>query len=518
MAIFASTTLGASDPLKAMSIKALEKRQADAMAQAAQAPGITPENTQTPIQGVGHVVNQIADQMNVMRSERATAARREALAQVMAGVDWEKGPTSQQIALMHSADPDLTMKIISEAHQARENAKNRAQETAMQTQKQTFEGGQNQLNREQQTALQQGQQGFTANENKLTREQQTALETQKEAAAAAEAEKTRQQQTKENEAQRNLTREEGGATRDLTKSEGAATRQQQMDLATQKQKADATLAQAERDFKGAQAALDRAASSDDAQAKIKAQSDLVDKKAAYDAALQAQTDAAHEARTKLGIEAEAQKPASELGKENRDVTKGFVTPQQQELKNTDPTKVAKAAEIQHQAVQRESMLAELDQAHQAFKKGINIGPLAKGMGAVAQYSGGLIGDREQAQRTELFDNTMNKVATMDMSTTLKGQSTDFEMKKFQSMYNNPLISMEAKREQFGRVLEAAKKDRDIEAAAAAKVSGKTGAPAAPAVTPAVDQDAAAKAWLADPANKDSPHREGVERRLKAGAK
>ena len=113
MAIFASTTTsGYSDPMKALSIKALEQRQKDMLAQMAAQPGITPENTQTPIQGFGHLANQLGDQFRQGRVEAATAARRQELAGVMAGVDWDKGPTPQQIAQINSADPELAKQAL----------------------------------------------------------------------------------------------------------------------------------------------------------------------------------------------------------------------------------------------------------------------------------------------------------------------------------------------------------------------------------------------------------------------
>ena len=81
MAIFASTTLGSSDPSKAMSIKALEAR-AQALA-AAQAKQEAPTSLPSPWQGAGLVMNQAADAFATKRADQAAAQRRQDLASIM---------------------------------------------------------------------------------------------------------------------------------------------------------------------------------------------------------------------------------------------------------------------------------------------------------------------------------------------------------------------------------------------------------------------------------------------------
>ena len=86
MAIFASTTTsGYSDPLKAQSIKALEQRQKDLLAQQAQQ--TMPESMPSPFQVGGHVLNQLASGMQQNRTDQAIAAQREVLARAMTGYD-----------------------------------------------------------------------------------------------------------------------------------------------------------------------------------------------------------------------------------------------------------------------------------------------------------------------------------------------------------------------------------------------------------------------------------------------
>jgi hypothetical protein len=87
MAIFASTTTsGYSDPLKAMSIKALEKRLADQQAQMAQQQPDTALMGTIP-GGIGHVLGKIGDRMEQGRNEQAIAAQKAELARAMSGYD-----------------------------------------------------------------------------------------------------------------------------------------------------------------------------------------------------------------------------------------------------------------------------------------------------------------------------------------------------------------------------------------------------------------------------------------------
>lgn len=119
MAIFASTTLGSSDPSRAMSIKALEAR-AQALA-AAQAKQEMPTSLPSPWQGASLVMNQAADAFTAKRADQAAAARRQDLANLMGGVGPE-GPNPQQLAGITSADPDIGKLYAQQAFTARQNA------------------------------------------------------------------------------------------------------------------------------------------------------------------------------------------------------------------------------------------------------------------------------------------------------------------------------------------------------------------------------------------------------------
>jgi len=110
MAFFTSTTSsGYSDPLKAMSIKALEARQKEMASQ----PGdvITPENTQTPMQGVAHVFNQLGDSMAQGRVMSAAAEQRERFAQTIAHMD-VNNPKPEDLAVISTTDPETFRQML----------------------------------------------------------------------------------------------------------------------------------------------------------------------------------------------------------------------------------------------------------------------------------------------------------------------------------------------------------------------------------------------------------------------
>ena len=119
MAIFASTTLGSSDPSRALSIKALEAR-AQALA-AAQSRQEMPTSLPSPWQGASLVMNQAADAFATKRADQAAGARRQDLANIMGGIGPE-GPNPQQLAGITGADPELGKTYAQQAFTARQNA------------------------------------------------------------------------------------------------------------------------------------------------------------------------------------------------------------------------------------------------------------------------------------------------------------------------------------------------------------------------------------------------------------
>jgi hypothetical protein len=399
MAIFASTTTsGYSDPMKAMTIKALEKRQADMLAAQLKGGEITPENTQTPVQGFGHLFNQLGDQMREGRVEAAAAARRQELANVMAGIGPE-GPTAQQMAQIHSADPELGAKLVQQAFEARQSK---------------------------------AQQAFQSGENALTR---------------GETQASRQQQGE-------LAREQMG----VTKSEAALTRQQQLDLATQSQKSQFELAEAQRRFDAGQADLNRAHQTGDKQMQIEA------------------TQKLEALKSDLQMKQDAAKAQSDQGKIKRDVQGGFLTPEEgaTALKpEPKPAAVKGLAEAKTAYTNHAQEIGNLERAKGILDKGINTGPYAGAATGVANLSGGYLGDKEKAQRTTDFNNIINAETIKRMSETLKGASTDFEMKKFIEVYNNPNASDEARRTALDNLITAAKIGKDTHGASVKAFGGDT---------------------------------------------
>ena len=119
MAIFASTTLGTGDPSRAMSIKALEAR-AQALA-AAQSKQEMPTSMPSPWQGAGYLANTVADAVATKQADRAAAARRQDLANIMGGIGPE-GPNPQQQAQITAADPDIGKMYAQQAFAARQSA------------------------------------------------------------------------------------------------------------------------------------------------------------------------------------------------------------------------------------------------------------------------------------------------------------------------------------------------------------------------------------------------------------
>ena len=109
MAIFASTTTsGYSDPLKAYSIKALEQRQRDMLQQQTQQPqAFTPENTQTPLQGLAQVANVGVDAFRQRRNDDAVAAQKAELSQLIAGTPPGQDLSPQAQARMAVIAPDM---------------------------------------------------------------------------------------------------------------------------------------------------------------------------------------------------------------------------------------------------------------------------------------------------------------------------------------------------------------------------------------------------------------------------
>ncbi len=362
MAFFASTTLGSSDPLKAMTIKALEQRQKDLLAQqAAQQPDAA--TMATIPGGIGHVLGQIGDRMQQERSGQALVAQKAALAQAMTGYDPAgDAPPPSSIATIA---PDQYKELLSTWSENR-RAK-QADIRAREMQRETLT--------------------HSSTEAGLTRQQQRDL-------AEASDRRARELQTEQ------LTHTDARADKTDTRivSEGDKTRTQQSELQKERLAAEAALEQKK-------------------------------------------------------LEAAATKTA------------------------TDPKRneAIRSAEIDYR--KGLSHIANLEEATKILEhpKGIytgamqNVAPAASGVPGV-----GMFVDKEKAQRTSRYNTIVGEDAVRDMSATLKGSSTNYEMNEFKKMKNDPNISDAARANQLRRVVQAARADLEAQAKETKAIGGDTG--------------------------------------------
>lgn len=406
MAIFASTTTsGYSDPMKAMTIKALEKRQADMLAAQLKGGEITPENTQTPIQGVGHLFNQLGDQMREGRVEAAAAARRQELANVMSQFGPE-GPTTQQLAQVHSADPELGMKLAQQAFEARQS---KAQ--------QTFQSGESTLTREQQSK-----------ESGLTRQQQAEL---------------------------------------AANSDKRAREMQQEQLAA----AEAT-----------------AARSDERARTLQAEK----------------------------LAAEAAKPQTELEKLTQSLgrkpTEEEVKASIEKLTAPSTSEMKAGNELQNSYLNTQSTLNDLKEARDLLGPegtGIRAGAGGGLTQTGAKWGGDALGlsDPKLTKNTERFNQIMSAEAITTMAQTLKGASTDFELKQFVALMNDPNAEPATKVKALNNMIAKAEAHTalQLDQMKRAKVAPPAGPATGPAAAAPADPNAAARKWLeANPNDPDAP--------------
>lgn len=124
MAEFVSTTTPSAyaDPSRAFSIKALEKRLADA--QAANAQNTMPDLIPTPIQGIGHLANQLASGLQEGRLESKAAAARAELSQLVSGYNPDAPDAMATVGKIGVHDPQLAATLMSQFHEtARDKAR-----------------------------------------------------------------------------------------------------------------------------------------------------------------------------------------------------------------------------------------------------------------------------------------------------------------------------------------------------------------------------------------------------------
>lgn len=177
--IASTTTAGVDIPGSGMTLDALMARQkalADAQGQIT-----APRNIQSPWQGAA----QMAQAFFGARQEAGVADQltqgRAKLAEIMGGIDPTTGPTQAQLAQAYQLDPDLSVRLMEQAQQARRDAAAAAAAIANREDQQKFSAEQ-----------QAGQQQFTAGQSGKAQEFSASQQEDQQASAVAAAEANRQ--------------------------------------------------------------------------------------------------------------------------------------------------------------------------------------------------------------------------------------------------------------------------------------------------------------------------------------
>jgi hypothetical protein len=115
-----------------MTLDALMARQ-KALADAAG--GISANrNMQSPLQGAAYVAEKFANAIQQRRVQGQMANARHQLAQIIGGIDPTAGPSQDQLGQAFAVDPDLGLKLMAQAVQARREAAQLAQHNAERSQ------------------------------------------------------------------------------------------------------------------------------------------------------------------------------------------------------------------------------------------------------------------------------------------------------------------------------------------------------------------------------------------------
>jgi len=503
MAIFASTTTsGYSDPLKAMSIKALEARYKDMQAQqaAAQQGMFTPENTQTPVQGLAQVANVAVDAMRSRRADEATAAGRNELAGVIAqGPQGPNGQWSpQQQAVMSRRSPDDLTKIWQQYHDDKQNVRTEGglntradalNTTNLAINKQTTDTSR--ANVQDQEAGATGRTGMTLaskeKEGALDRTASSELQESKQEhdarmarlgaeLTAAQKEKDYAQQSKQSDAAAAADEKITRLKSELASGEARQAERFQSSQLDKRLASDETVQRLQREAVAANLEKQIAATSGDKAkqqaadeklarigADINTQRDLI--KQAHDERL-----AADERRSKESLQ--ASKIASDerlAAAEAKAKAEALASdPKRNEAIETAETNYRKG--LTH--------IDNLDEATKLLQHpgGLytgamqNIAPTAGGIPGI----GGMLVDKEKAQRTARYNTLVGEDAIKDMATTLKGSSTNYEMNEFKKIKNDPNISDAVKAKQLQKAVNAARADLEATAKHAKAIGGDTG--------------------------------------------
>jgi hypothetical protein len=497
MAIFASTTTsGYSDPLKAQSIKALEARYKDMLAQSAAQPGITPENTQTPIQGFGHVANQLVDSFKQRQVDQAAAEGRNELAGVIAqgprGPDGSWAP--DQLSVMARRSPELMEKFYAQQHENKQNVRTdtgqtlRAREqntttlanTGLQnTSRELISGNEIKSAREIAELKDRGETartGISTNSAESIAAARNAAEAERQASGQThevsltthkanleQLQRARDQafasgQTEKGQA---FEKEILGLKNEFAAKESGLGRTHDMAKLNQSFANDSKLAELNGKIRTEQIVAEIAGRDNDNKARL-ASEDRLQKlrieaddrrtfiKQVFDIESQKQAEGAKAELQAKNLASEEKRAADALAAKKAEVNPGAI-------------KGLEESSLQYR--QMSTMGKDVKTALGYLDKGINEGLAAPIKSGAAAITGNLIVDKEKAQRTNNYNNIVNNLATMDMSKVLKGSSTDKEMAAFRQVHNDPQASFERKVQALQNLLVAIEADKGIHATA-----------------------------------------------------
>jgi len=510
MAIFASTTTsGYSDPLKAASIKALEARMLAQQQQMAQQQPDTASMATIP-GGIGHVLGVVGDRMQQARIEGAAAEGRNELAGVIS--QGPKGPEGnwapEQLAVMARRSPELMEKFYQQQHDMRYQKSGQQHELARDTGKFTHETGlqttrlasedaRAEADRKSREGIVATQEGGATGRTVATLSSEEARQKERLAAEAtnlgskqshdanmarlnAELDDAKQQKLfaqqnnqldKANEQQVRI----ANLTAELTSAENRRGESFKASQLQQQFAQDDKLKGLEREAVAANLEKQLANQTGNNQARIAADEKL----ARLQGEITQQRDFVKQA---FEVQNQSTQNRHDLEKQARAIksTESIAEAEAKakaEALRTDP-KRAEAVRGAETAYRKG--LSHIDNLEEAAKildhpDGIYTGamqtaaPTLSGLPGV----GGMIVDKEKAQRTSRFNTIVGEDAIRDMAETLKGSSTNYEMGEFKKMKNDPNISDAQRANQLRKVVQAAKADLEAQAKETQTIGGDT---------------------------------------------
>jgi len=355
---------------------------------------------------------------------------------------------------------------------ASESALERAHREQAQATDLAFKGGEGAAERASRKDLQVGQQQFTGTENAEERALKERLQKVAQAFQGGESAEERALRERLQGKSLEATSTEKALDRTATSTDQAA-----------RLKSDADIAAATRALTTTENALNRAQQTGERIAIDEATRARDDAKAKYELILQGVRDEAAGARQ---TQAEAatgarQTQAEAATKENQaaqiasheKIAASTAAAKAAELAS-DPKRQGEVATLGEKYARQHQAVTKLEKAVSILNNGgINTGPWARAETVAANLANGRFGtDKDMAQRTTDFNSLVNEATIQQMSETLKGQTTNFEMEKFIEVMNNPSASPEHRKEAIERLVNAAKVGRDLSANAFTQAGGK----------------------------------------------